>query len=147
MQIKYSLGHASPKLVEDAFDLRQQVFTHEQGFPADIDVDEYDDTALHVVLYLNQHPAAVLRCILFEETGLVKVGRVAVQKQHRGKGLGRELMKFVEHYAQQHHFKKIGLSAQHTAIEFYHSLKYQTEGEIYDEDGMDHIYMTRSLEQ
>ncbi|WP_247606753.1 GNAT family N-acetyltransferase [Providencia rettgeri] len=86
MQIKYSLGHASPKLVEDAFDLRQQVFTHEQGFPADIDVDEYDDTALHVVLYLNQHPAAVLRCILFEETGLVKVAVLRYKNSIEEKG-------------------------------------------------------------
>lgn len=147
MQIKYSLGHAIPELVIDAFDLRQQVFTHEQGFPADIDVDEYDNSALHVVLYLNEHPVAVLRCLLFKDTGLVKVGRVAVQKRHRGKGLGRELMKFVEQYAQQHYFKTIGLSAQHTAIEFYRTLGYQTVGEMYDEDGMDHIYMTLAIEQ
>ncbi|GAB1439263.1 GNAT family N-acetyltransferase [Providencia sp.] len=146
MQIKYSLGQAIPELVTDAFDLRQQVFTHEQGFPADIDVDEYDNSALHVVLYLNDHPAAVLRCVLSEDIGLVKVGRVAVQKRHRGKGLGRELMKFVEQYAQQHHFKTIGLSAQHTAIAFYQTLGYQTVGEMYDEDGMDHIYMTFSIE-
>lgn len=106
MQIKYSLGHASPKLVEDAFDLRQQVFTHEQGFPADIDVDEYDDTALHVVLYLNQHPAAVLRCILFEETGLVKVVVLRYKNSIEEKGYTMNFMKFVEHYAQQHHFKK-----------------------------------------
>lgn len=64
MQVKYSVGYAYPELVNHAFQLRQQVFTHEQGFPADIDVDEYDDNALHVVLYIDHTPVAVLRCIL-----------------------------------------------------------------------------------
>lgn len=66
MQIKHSIGYANPELLTDAFSLRQQVFTQEQGFPADIDVDEYDESALHVVLYLNDQPAAVLRCVLLE---------------------------------------------------------------------------------
>lgn len=144
MQIKYSLGHSSPELVDDAFELRQQVFTHEQGFPADIDVDEHDKHALHVVLYLEESPVAVLRCILRSD-GLVKVGRVAVLKQHRGKGLGHKLMRFVEQYAREHQFQTIGLSAQNTAIVFYQALGYQTEGEMYDEDGMDHIYMVLPL--
>ena len=144
MQIKYNLGHSSPELVDDAFELRQQVFTHEQGFPAEIDIDEYDKHALHVVLYLEDTPAAVLRCILHSD-GQIKVGRVAVLKQHRGKGLGRKLMRFVEQYAKEHQFHTIGLSAQHTAIVFYETLGYQTEGEMYDEDGMDHIYMVLPL--
>lgn len=145
MQIKYSIGYANPELLTDAFNLRQQVFTQEQGFPADIDVDEYDESALHVVLYLEGQPAAVLRCVLLDDN-LIKVGRVAVQKPHRGKGLGRELMKFVEQYGRSHHYRRIALSAQHTAIDFYNTLGYQTEGEMYDEEGMDHIYMTLSLE-
>ncbi|MBG5891948.1 GNAT family N-acetyltransferase [Providencia rettgeri] len=145
MQIKHSMGYTNPELLTDAFNLRQQVFTQEQGFPADIDVDEYDESALHVVLYLDGQPAAVLRCVLLEDN-LIKVGRVAVQKSHRSKGLGRELMKFVEQYGRSHHYHKIALSAQYTVIDFYHTLGYQTEGEMYDEEGMDHIYMTLSLE-
>ncbi|EPQ5229894.1 GNAT family N-acetyltransferase [Providencia huaxiensis] len=146
MQIKHSIGYANPELLTDAFNLRQQVFTQEQGFPADIDIDEYDESALHVVLYLNGQPTAVLRCVLLDDN-LIKVGRVAVQKTHRGKGIGRELMTFVEQYGRSHHYSKITLSAQHTAINFYHTLGYQIEGEMYDEEGMDHIYMTLSLEQ
>ncbi|WP_285315917.1 GNAT family N-acetyltransferase [Providencia rettgeri] len=146
MQIKHSIGYANPELLTDAFNLRQQVFTQEQGFPADIDIDEYDESALHVVLYLNGQPTAVLRCVLLDDN-LIKVGRVAVQKTHRGKGLGRELMTFVEQYGRSHHYSKITLSAQHTAINFYHTLGYQIEGEMYDEEGMDHIYMTLYLEQ
>ncbi|MBP6121980.1 GNAT family N-acetyltransferase [Providencia sp.] len=145
MQIKHSIGYAAPEIINHAFDLRQQVFTHEQGFPADIDVDEYDENALHVVLYLANQPSAVLRCILCAD-GLIKVGRVAVLKQHRRKGLGRELMMFVEQYGLENNYKIIGLSAQHTAIEFYHTLGYQTQGEMYDEDGMEHIYMTLALD-
>ena len=144
MQIKYSIGYAIPELIEHAFELRQCVFTHEQGFPAEIDVDEYDNDALHAVLYLDNQPAAVLRCLLSAD-GLIKVGRVAVLKQFRGKGLGRELMKFVEQYAIEHQYKMIGLSAQHTAIHFYQNIGYHTQGEMYDEEGMDHIYMVRAL--
>ncbi|MCW2256113.1 putative GNAT family N-acyltransferase [Providencia alcalifaciens] len=144
MQIRYSLGYSSPELVKHAFELRQQVFTHEQGFPAEIDVDEYDDSALHVVLYLENTPAAVLRCIL-QNNALIKVGRVAVLKEHRGKGIGRELMKFVEFYGKEQQYQTIGLSSQHIAVAFYETLGYHTEGEKYNEEGMDHIYMVLSL--
>ncbi|ELX8380768.1 GNAT family N-acetyltransferase [Providencia vermicola] len=144
MQVKYSVGYAYPELVNHAFQLRQQVFTHEQGFPADIDVDECDDNALHVVLYIDHTPVAVLRCILHPHK-VIKVGRVAVLKQHRGKGLGRKLMTFVEQYAKEHQFQSIELSAQHTAIAFYEALGYHTQGDSYDEDGMAHIYMVLSL--
>lgn len=144
MKIKHSIGYVMPELIGHALALRQQVFTHEQGFPAEIDVDEYDNDALHVVLYLDNQPAAVLRCLLSAD-GLIKVGRVAVLKQFRGKGLGRELMRFVEQYAIEHQYKMIGLSAQHTAINFYQNMGYHTQGKMYDEEGMDHIYMVRTL--
>ncbi|EMF4673861.1 GNAT family N-acetyltransferase [Providencia stuartii] len=144
MQVRYSLGYTDPKIVNHALALRQQVFTHEQGFPAEIDVDVYDDDALHVVLYLENSPVAVLRCIL-QADKVIKVGRVAVLKQYRGKGFGRKLMKFVEQYAIENQFHAVGLSAQHTAIAFYETLGYHTQGEMYDEDGMDHIYMVLPL--
>ncbi|MBD2815877.1 GNAT family N-acetyltransferase [Xenorhabdus sp. Flor] len=144
MQIKYSIGRQNPELIQQAFDIRKQVFTDEQGFAADIDIDEYDDIALHVVTYDDEKPIAVLRAIA-SDNSMLKVGRVAVLKKYRGRGIGHKVMEFIEDYGRKNNIAAIGLSSQYHAKPFYESLGYQARGEIYLEEGAEHIFMILDL--
>ncbi|CDL83780.1 GNAT family N-acetyltransferase [Xenorhabdus cabanillasii] len=144
MQIKYSIGRQNPELIQQAFDIRRQVFTDEQGFAADIDIDGYDDIALHVVTYDDEKPIAVLRAIT-SDNNMLKVGRVAVLKKYRGRGIGHKVMEFIEDYGRKNNIAAIGLSSQYHAKPFYESLGYQARGEIYLEDGAEHIFMILDL--
>ncbi|PHM33483.1 GNAT family N-acetyltransferase [Xenorhabdus innexi] len=144
MKIEHSLGRQNPELTQQAFNIRQQVFTDEQGFAADIDIDEYDDIALHVVVSDSEKPVAVLRAVP-EHNNMLKVGRVAVLKAYRGQGIGRLVMEYIEDYARKNGVATIGLSSQCHAQPFYEGLGYQTKGEIYMEDGAEHIFMTLDL--
>ncbi|AOM40944.1 GNAT family N-acetyltransferase [Xenorhabdus hominickii] len=144
MKIKHSIGRQNPELIQQAFAIRKQVFTDEQGFAEEIDIDEYDDIALHVVLFDDERPIGVLRAIL-KDNGMLKVGRVAVLKSHRGRGIGRQVMGFIADYGRQNSIATIGLSSQCHARPFYESLGYQAYGEIYLEDGEEHIFMTLDL--
>ncbi len=145
MEIKYSVGRESSEVIEQAFYIRQRVFTDEQGFAAEIDLDQYDDTALHMVLIDNKNPIAVLRAIT-QDNQKLKIGRVAVLKEYRGKGVGRILMDAIADYAREQNFSVLVLSAQYTAKAFYDSLGYKSQGEIYDEEGVDHIFMYLKLD-
>ncbi|KLN96248.1 GNAT family N-acetyltransferase [Moellerella wisconsensis] len=144
MEIKHSIGYQSAELIQQAFYLRHAVFSDEQGFPAEIDVDQYDDTAVHVVLFDNNNPIAVLRAMDLQD-GRLKIGRVAVLAEYRGKGVGRMLMDFIANYARNNHFNQLVLSAQCSAKAFYDRLGYQAEGDIYSEEGVDHIKMYLKL--
>ncbi|MEQ1964245.1 GNAT family N-acetyltransferase [Xenorhabdus khoisanae] len=144
MKIKHSIGRQDLALIEQAFSIRKQVFTDEQGFDAEIDIDEYDDIALHVVIFDDEKPIGVLRAIP-QDDNMLKVGRVAVLKDYRGQGIGRDVMKFIEDYGRKNKVTTIGLSSQCHARPFYESLGYQAQGEIYLEDGAEHIFMTLDL--
>ncbi|MBI6547591.1 GNAT family N-acetyltransferase [Xenorhabdus lircayensis] len=144
MKIKHSLGRQDSTLIQQAFTIRKQIFTDEQGFAAEIDIDEYDDIALHVVIFDDEKPIGVLRAFP-KDNNVLKVGRVAVLKDYRGRGIGRKVMEFVEDYGRKNGIITIGLSSQCHAQPFYESLGYQAHGEIYLEEGAEHIFMTLDL--
>ncbi|MBD2810967.1 GNAT family N-acetyltransferase [Xenorhabdus sp. Vera] len=144
MKIKHSLGRQNSEVIQQAFDIRKQVFTDEQGFAAEIDIDEYDDIALHVVIYDDEKPIGVLRAIMMDNN-VLKVGRVAILKGYRGRGIGRNIVEFIEDYGRKNSITTISLSSQCHAQPFYESLGYQAHGEIYLEEGAEHIFMTLDL--
>ena len=73
------------------------------------------------------------------------IGRVAVLKQFRGKGVGKLIMKMIIEWAQESQLKTLWLSSQSHARGFYIDLKFTCTGEKYEEAGIDHIKMTRKL--
>ena len=56
IETRFTLG-----LTQEAIDIRNEVFTLEQGFDPEIDIDEKDKDAWHVVLYLDGYPISTGR--------------------------------------------------------------------------------------
>ncbi|MCO6524875.1 MAG: GNAT family N-acetyltransferase [Candidatus Schmidhempelia sp.] len=139
MEIKYAIGKQSP-LINDALSIRQQVFIKEQGFNPLLEIDKYDDVALHIVAYTNNEPVGVAR-LIFKENGKAKIGRVAVLKAYRQSGVGKQLIEFLINYAQQHHLSELNLSSQLQAKHFYTKLGFQPQSEVYLEEEVEHISM------
>lgn len=144
MNLILFVGEKQP-YINDAYTVRQTVFTEEQGFDAAIDLDQYDQLATHVLIYdEQQQPIATARTIPFYEknNSIVKIGRVAVLFPYRKQGLGKKVMQALMDKAINNQVKEIRLSAQLTALSFYHRLGYQTVGEMYLEEGVEHILMS-----
>lgn len=73
-----------------------------------------------------------------------RIGRVVVAEQYRKKGLARELMIRIEQYLLQLNPKTDHvLSAQETVLEFYESLGFVKESDVYLEDGIPHVDMRK----
>ena len=66
--------------------LRRVVFIEEQGVPEADEIDDKDDTAIHLLATENGTPVGSARLLIMGDTG--KIGRVCVLKSHRGTGLG-----------------------------------------------------------
>ena len=73
-------------LPEEAVQIREEVFMREQGFQEEF--DEIDGRAVHLVLYCDGSPAAVCRFYQDRMNGEYLIGRLAVRKAYRGKGIG-----------------------------------------------------------
>lgn len=125
-----------------AEDIREEVFVREQGFTKEIEIDEHDKEAYHVLICDNKKPVATARA--FEEApGVYHIGRVCVKKVYRGKGLGKELILQLEKYCKEVGAKKFTLGAQLHAESFYKNLGYRREGEEFLDEGQPHIEMVK----
>lgn len=132
-------------LPQQAHALRQEVFIEEQGFREEF--DQTDLTAWHITLYEGDQPAACCRIFPDEPQGVWHVGRVAVRKSFRGKGLGAEIMAGAEEAARSMGARVMVLSAQVQAAGFYERLGYRQSGEPYLDEHCPHVHMEKELEE
>lgn len=126
----------------EALQIRQAVFIEEQGFQTDI--DEHDNQAYHIVIYLNELPVATARAFE-EENQVYHIGRVAVLKPFRKTGLGRQLIIELEKYLKTKGAKGFYLGAQVYARQFYEKLGYEQYGDVFLDEGSPHLHMKKSL--
>lgn len=122
--------------------LREEVFMDEQRFPYDIDA--CDDISYHVTLWCGKFCAAAGR-IYPEHGGGFHAGRIAVKKDYRGLGLGRALVEELCKKAQELGGSRMVVGAQLHAKGFYEVCGFSTYGQIYLEDGVEHIMMEKTL--
>jgi len=123
--------------------LRQAVFVVEQDCPYQ-DCDGLDAGAWHLLCRRGDELLAYQRCLPpgtpYRESS---IGRIIVPEAGRGLGLGRELVRRGIAFNRERwpgHAIRIGAQARLTA--FYESLGFTVAGDVYDEDGIDHIHMT-----
>ena len=131
-------------LREAAFAIRRRVFIEEQAIPEDEEWDDADATATHFLALDGDTPAATAR--LIAAGPIAKIGRVAVERAHRGTGLGRDLMRHILDHAAARGFSSSVIEAQVYAIPFYERLGYVAEGPEFDDgSGILHRVMRTEL--
>ena len=124
--------------------LRTEVFVVEQNCVFQ-DMDNKDQPAYHLMGWKNNTLIAYTRLIpphlSYEEPS---IGRVVTSAAARGGGIGRILMeKSIEEIIRLYGKTPIKLGAQLYLKKFYESLGFMQSGDVYDEDGIDHIEMIR----
>jgi len=120
--------------------IRFEVFVDEQNVPEELEIDGLDDQARHVLAYIDDQPIGTGRILSDGH-----IGRVAVLKKYRGLGIGNSVMQELINWAQQNKLEKLWLSSQWHAHSFYLDLGFVCEGDIYEEAGINHIKMYRTL--
>ncbi len=123
-----------------AFSLRFEVFVDEQQVPREIELDGDDARALHLLADEDGQPVGCAR-LLFEQDGTAHIGRLAVRRSCRGKGIGAAICRFAIAYGRDRGYRCFWLHAQCAAAGFYEKLGFLPEGDVFDEAGMPHIKM------
>lgn len=130
-------------LPDDALKLRITVFVDEQGFVDE--VDEFDEIAIHLVMYDGEKAVATCRFYLKEDKETYMFGRLCILKKYRGKSLGREMLEKVEEIVKEKGGKAIILHAQYHAKPFYERCGFTQQGEIDYEQNKPHAWMRKGL--
>jgi predicted GNAT family N-acyltransferase len=121
--------------------IRLEVFVQEQNVPIEEEVDQMDPLCVHAIA-LNEIGLVIGTGRLLPDG---HVGRMAVLKDYRGKGVGSALLKALVRQAQQAGFEEVILHAQTHATNFYAMHAFYEEGEMFYEANIPHIKMRRSL--
>jgi predicted GNAT family N-acyltransferase len=130
-------------MYNQCLEIRKRVFVEEQNVPMDREVDEYEDTATHILL-IDDEPIGTVRYRPASED-MIKVERMAVLPEERGRKLGFKLMEFVHDHAREHGYTRAKLGAQVHAIDFYRKLGYTVSSDEFEDAGIPHVYMEKAL--
>ena len=124
--------------------LRSEVFVVEQNCVF-LDMDNKDQKCHHLMGYIDNELVASARIVpprlAYDEPS---IGRVVSNPKYRKTGAGRQLMKeAIRITIQLHGNQQIRIGAQLYLKNFYGSLGFECQGDVYLEDGIEHIEMIR----
>lgn len=136
--------------------LRHEVFVVGQDVPAELERDDLDATAQHMVAVDGARTVGTGRLVdgrIHADLGLEAgtpgtvgtIGRMAVAPDVRGAGVGRALLDALVDRARASGLPAVELHAQLHAKDFYERAGFVPFGEVYLEAGIEHIGMRREL--
>ncbi|MDD6728770.1 MAG: GNAT family N-acetyltransferase [Eubacteriales bacterium] len=141
MNIKYiSSGDEDFSLVKS---IRTEVFTMEQGADAKGEFDKYDlpeSDSLYALLFEDNEALATARLALTDKG--YKIGRIAVKKSQRGKGLGEKIVRAVCDKAFEKGADTVLVDAQNYAVPFYEKFGFEVIGDEIFDRGLPHMPMS-----
>ena len=124
--------------------IRKAVFVDEQGIALAEDIDGLDDVATQLIATDAGTPIGTARLLEKGSTG--KIGRLAVLKPHRGKGIGAAIIRAaLKELSARAHIREARLGAQIDAIAFYEALGFSPVGDPFLDAGLPHQEMVRRL--
>lgn len=118
--------------------IRKTVFIEEQKVPEELEWDEYDFSSRHFLATLDNRPIASAR---LKADG--QIGRMAVLKEYRNRGIGTELLRFVLQTAAEEKIDSLYLHAQVEAIPFYERQGFVVQGDVFYEADIPHRAMSK----
>jgi predicted GNAT family N-acyltransferase len=134
---------ANSSEIDEALELRRRVFVGQQGVTLDADRDGLDPTALHLVAVDDGR--VIGTCRLVFDGALARLGRMAVEDDYRGRGLGAAILTEAEQQARAAGSERIRLHAQIAARSLYERGGFVVQGQEFMEEGIPHLTMEKPL--
>ena len=133
--IDYAIGLPELRAVREA------VFVREQNVPVEEEWDALDPQCVHVIARSDDGTPIGTGRLTPEH----RIGRMAVLREWRGRGIGDAMLLALIDEAQQRGWREVSLNAQVSAIDFYARHGFQPHGERFWEAGIEHQAMRRRL--
>jgi ElaA protein len=102
-------------------------------------MDRDDDRAVHFLAFDAAKAVGTARVVM--RLGSAKIGRMAVLKSYRRRGVGKKLLKWAIEMALRRGVKRIYLHAQVPVIGFYERMGFRSVGPVFKEAGIPHRKM------
>lgn len=139
-KIRIQLGSWND-LRAEASSIRFDVFVLEQNVPVELELDEMDAQSLHALAF-DQDGLAVATGRLLPDG---HIGRMAVRRSSRKKGVGAQVLKALTEAAITKGYPEVLLGAQLHATGFYLRQGFAEFGEVFMDANIPHIMMRKAL--
>jgi hypothetical protein len=121
--------------------IRELVFVREQGVPLELEWDDQDERCDHALAYAADGSAVGTGRLLPDG----HIGRMAVLKEWRGRGVGAVVLQALIEQARQRGHASARLNAQTYAAGFYRRFGFDVSGSEFMDAGIPHLPMRREL--
>jgi len=121
--------------------IRFAIFVGEQNVPPGIELDDKDAACVHAIAFDDAGKAIGTGRLLPDG----HIGRMAVVKDWRRRGIGAQLLEALIEEARRRGHDEVVLSAQLQALEFYRIHGFIAEGKVYEDAGILHQQMRKTL--
>jgi predicted GNAT family N-acyltransferase len=137
----YKLATGDVEL-QEAFEVRRKVFVREQGISEGLVFDEHDREALHMLVKDGERVIGSAR-VQFLTDNQAKLERMAVLKRYRRKGIGKEMLLFLDAIWKDKQVQQVIIHAQFEGVPFYKLYGFNELGLPFREAGIKHIKMRK----
>ena len=125
----------------DIVEIRKKVFVVEQRFDMNKICDSLDDRSFHVIaLDLQNNPIGSGRL-----TPAGRIGKIAVLINHRGRGIGTQILSELINIAKARDIEVLSLNAEAGLVNFYDQQKFYVDGPVYMKQGIPFQRMAKRL--
>lgn len=126
-------------------DLRRRVLRKPLGLDFTFDQIQEERNDIHVAALEQEGNLLAVLVMTPLNSGDIKMRQVAVEPRMQGRGIGQALVRYAEDVARARGFSRMVASARETAVPFYTTLGYSTEGEPYEEVTIPHRRVVKQL--
>jgi len=130
--------------LQEAFEVRRQVFVREQGISEDLVFDGRDREALHIIVKDRGRVIGSAR-VQFLTDNQAKLERMAVLERYRRKGIGKGMLLFLDAVWKDKQVRQVIIHAQLEVVPFYKLYGFDELGLPFREAGIKHIKMRKQL--
>ena len=134
-------------MLEHCLEIREKVFSIEKGVPKEIEVDKFDclnESCSHFLVRYQNNDVGTVRCFYISDDA-VKIQRFCFLKEHRGLGLGKSVMEYMEGNYRNRGFAVIEMDAKYEVCGFYEKCGYKVVSDVFIEANIPHIKMMKEL--
>jgi predicted GNAT family N-acyltransferase len=144
MLLIHSIQFGTPEY-DEAVRLRYEVLRRPLGLEFSTDELAAEYAHIHLAAYDARTQLLGYLCLVPLAEGHLKMRQVAVAPTAQRLGVGTRLVEYAEQWATDHAYRLMVLHARDLAVPFYLRLGYEVYGESFEEVGIPHRAMRKSL--
>lgn len=142
--MKIEIAAFGSKRQMESIKLRDAILRKPLGLEFSGEELNQEENQVHIVAVEDNQVVGVLLLKPLSDLE-IKMRQVAVANAVQGGGIGVQMVRYAEYYSRSKGYKLLSLHARENALTFYERINYKKVGKPFEEVGLEHYRMERSL--